>query len=312
MVYSKECIRKWYRCLIVLACLIFIQFSLMFLVLRFKNKNILSARDKNFCDGDENTHQSRMVLSYTVFGKNSWKRFGSQIKLVAEEARSSIFYSKWSVRVYHDGFNTKKLTRWKRKFNNLFFCDVRAIKLPFYNKTTLASINGRIWRFIPISDPTVDVMCSRDLDSVLFKREEDAVGYWLGTNASLHVMRDNKKHTAYILAGMWCYRNLNRKKSQSLLRTILRRSARRNNTHEAETFDDQKVLANYIWPKLKNDVIQHDSYTCKRYPGSIPFPTQRYKNEFVGCISHACSNGIKDEKCPVECRPKDHQDWIYC
>ena len=45
----------------------------------------------------------------------------------------------------------------------------------------LSSVFGMIWRFLPILDPTVDIMGSRDLDSRLIDREADAVSDWLHT-----------------------------------------------------------------------------------------------------------------------------------
>ena len=36
-----------------------------------------------------------------------------------------------------------------------------------------------LWRFIPMTDPTVSVMASRDLDSLLTQREAVAVAQWL-------------------------------------------------------------------------------------------------------------------------------------
>ncbi|XP_045102137.1 uncharacterized protein LOC123498781 [Portunus trituberculatus] len=42
-------------------------------------------------------------------------------------------------------------------------------------------------------------------------------------------------------------------------------------------FYDQHLLANFLWPLIKNDTLQHDSYTCTlpTHQGSIPFPTRR-------------------------------------
>ena len=60
-----------------------------------------------------------------------------------------------------------------------------------------------------MADPTVDIMCSRDLDSYLFKRKEDAVHYWIRTNKTLHSMCDHSSHGTEILGGMWCYRKTN-------------------------------------------------------------------------------------------------------
>ncbi|CAF4355383.1 unnamed protein product, partial [Adineta steineri] len=47
------------------------------------------------------------------------------------------------------------------------------------------------------------------------------------------------------------------------------------------------------------------------------FPTQRPSanetNCFVGCVRPCCGTGkMPFGKCPKECRPKDHPEWIYC
>ena len=61
-----------------------------------------------------------------------------------------------------------------------------------------------LWRFIPMIDPTVAVMASRDLDSRLTSRETAAVNQWLEeTRFPFHVMRDNPHHGTEILGGMW-------------------------------------------------------------------------------------------------------------
>ena len=61
----------------------------------------------------------------------------------------------------------------------------------------------------------------------------------------------------------------------------------------------------------------HDAYLCS-WLGGDPWPSKRpVYNCFVGC-SHCCdqieqSDSFKyDKVCPEECRPKNHQDWIYC
>ena len=92
--------------------------------------------------------------------------------------------------------------------------------LPRYGD--LSKIFGMVWRFLPLLDPRVDVMVSRDLDSRLGSREVAAVTQWLEQDTSLpfHVMRDHPQvhyvsrvtchvsslhlqHYTEILGGMW-------------------------------------------------------------------------------------------------------------
>ena len=67
----------------------------------------------------------------------------------------------------------------------------------------LSSVFGMLWRFLPLVDPQVSVMVSRDLDSRLTAREQAAVEEWLNTGLAFHVMRDNPQHGTEILGGMW-------------------------------------------------------------------------------------------------------------
>lgn len=56
-----------------------------------------------------------------------------------------------------------------------------------------------MWRFLALSDPLVDVTIFRDLDSTLNERETAAVKEWLGSNYTMHVMRDHPSHKDLIL-----------------------------------------------------------------------------------------------------------------
>ena len=67
----------------------------------------------------------------------------------------------------------------------------------------LPSVFGMLWRFIPVLDPSVSVMVSRDLDSRITYREQAAVEEWLESGLAFHVMRDNPHHDTEILGGMW-------------------------------------------------------------------------------------------------------------
>ena len=69
--------------------------------------------------------------------------------------------------------------------------------------------------------------------------------------------------------------------------------------------------------------MTHDAYSCTRpeYKTAVmrPFPTQRLDefDNFVGCPEcPGCTRGRiyfeEPFQCPKECRPPDHQDWIYC
>jgi len=65
------------------------------------------------------------------------------------------------------------------------------------------------WRFLPASDPDMDILIVRDTDSRLGLRERLAVNEWLESGKNFHIMRDHPQHGTLILGGMWeCRKNV--------------------------------------------------------------------------------------------------------
>ena len=59
----------------------------------------------------------------------------------------------------------------------------------------LRKVFGMIWRFLPVLDPSVSVMVSRDLDSRISSREQAVVEEWLDqSNLPFHIIRDHPGH----------------------------------------------------------------------------------------------------------------------
>src|SRR5665811_169326 len=78
--------------------------------------------------------------------------------------------------------------------DDFFWCESN--KIPELGN--ISSCFGMVWRFLPIGDPLVDTLLSRDLDSRPGKREQRAVTEWLKSNKTFHFMRDHPHHKAYI------------------------------------------------------------------------------------------------------------------
>jgi hypothetical protein len=51
-------------------------------------------------------------------------------------------------------------------------------------------------------DEMVDTIMSRDSDSQIIPREEDAVREWLASDRIFHIMRDHPDHCTSILGGI--------------------------------------------------------------------------------------------------------------
>lgn len=75
---------------------------------------------------------------------------------------------------------------------------------------------------------------------------------------------------------------------------------------------DQIFLAQYVYDLIKKKSTIHDSYTCKTFRDSEPFPTERKGRDHVGSIFSQGMIPTFNETCPIECRPKDHLNWIFC
>ena len=266
------------------------------------------------CSDDELTEQLKNVLSYSLYGENqAWEKYGKSIPEVLKQANGSKVYKNWVVRIYHENsyINASVAKSYSNIYQHVQFCNIK--NSPYYGD--LSRINGMIWRFLPIADTFVNVTCFRDLDSPIIKREEDAVSVWLNSTKIVHIMRDSQFHKFAVLGGTWCFRTKkNISTSFKILKLILSKASYRklrNKTTDLK-WEDQNILQKYVWPLIKNDSIQHDSYYCKLFPGSIPFPTQRNIDKaFVGCYK-PCGKVYPPKECPIKCRPEKHKNWTYC
>jgi len=219
------------------------------------------------------------------------------------------FYPGYIMRLYYEAGPTikQKLCDMACSDPQIDLCPANAI--PRLGNAT--RVYPLIWRFLPAIDPQVDVFLSRDLDSRINPREAAAFSQFLASNAKVHVMRDHPAHGAVMMGGMWAakvysIRNRFKKSFTELFK---------NGLAYIDRFKggwDQVALQRYIWPWAKKLTYVHDSYTCKKFSYTRPFPTQRKAGigNYVGSVLSL--NASIKSPCPEKCRPKDHKDWIYC
>ena len=268
--------------------------------------------------------ESKLILSYSLFdgaGDDAAAKVESLSRFiynVYNESRGIAPYDLFSLRIYHDRSLSKEIrSQIRRDCPRLRFCDIT--RVPRYGD--LSAHLGTVWRFLPIGDSTVDVFCSRDLDSPLLQRGGDAVREWLSSGKLLHIMRDSKQHMLPIMGGMWCFKPAaNRPEGVKLLEQILQKSDTKKRTKTSDgavggslsTREDQTILASTVWRAFRSKSLQHDAYHCGVFFDSKPFPSRRTSGRFVGCVRDCgISNNSKDI-CPRRCRPDNHKDWTYC
>jgi len=125
-------------------------------------------------------------------------------------------------------------------------------------------------RFLPMSEPDVEVMISRDTDSRISIREKTAVEQWLAGDKGFHIMKDHPWHYTYpILAGMFGCKS-------GVIHDIKDQieSFEKTNWYHS----DQEFLKSVIYPRVRENVLVHDDWNAE------PFPTQRKEYEFVGQV----------------------------
>jgi hypothetical protein len=112
------------------------------------------------------------------------------------------------------------------------------------------------------------------------------------------------------MAGMWGLKVSSDKNiSNEIFKRII--NSKKYNSNKIKD-NDQLFLKDEVYNLIKNNSVIHDSYTCKIYKDSKPFPTKRDGLSFIGSNNFSLLHTHVNEHCPIECRPINHSDWIYC
>lgn len=209
----------------------------------------------------------KKVISFSLYGNDAKYCIGAieNVKLAKH------IYPEWICRFYVSKEVDIKYIEQLRNHDN---CEIILMN-EFGNN------NSKFWRFLPISDHTVDIMISRDTDSRLCMREKYAVDDWLSTDKGFHIMKDHPYHYARIMAGMF-----GAKKDSVPNFAKLLKNYNKTNQHES----DQFFLEDIVFPLIKNNCIVHDEFMEKKC-----FPTLRSSNKkFVGEIYD--ENNIRNQE----------------
>ncbi|XP_065575525.1 uncharacterized protein LOC136037035 isoform X2 [Artemia franciscana] len=211
----------------------------------FSSKELQILLSSNItCDG---SRDSDNIISFSLFGDwkdSKWKsRFFRPMKkniLFSEK-----FYPGWILRIYHN--LPSDLTR-ELDSTNVRFCTITSLNSD-YITNNFNDINPRVWRYLALLDPVIEVVTFRDSDAIMLQREVDAVNEWLHSSPTYHVMRDNQYHGVKILAGMFGIKlGKRRAEVRKYTSEMIYRSIRNKNKDT-----DQNLLAKLFWDDVRNN-----------------------------------------------------------
>jgi len=136
------------------------------------------------------------------------------------------------------------------------------------------SWKSMLWRFYAADD--ADIVIFRDCDSRLTYREKAAVDEWVNSDKKVHMMRDHPWQCAPIQAGMWGIK----KGILNNFTEIINAYLKTKNSKVGYYQIDQDFLIP-LNKYLVQFMMSHSSYSNSSQ-STIPFPTQRYKQQFIG------------------------------
>lgn len=192
----------------------------------------------------------KKVISFSLWGNNSFYVIGAILNVDIAETE----WPDWICRFYvAPSVPTSAILELQSRKN------VEIIKM---NEDI--SWNGMFWRFYPCSDPTVDVVISRDADSRLSIRDKAAVDEWLNSDKDFHILRDNCQHGWPICGGAWGCRNRILHNMKNMTEQYNLKST--DNNHGI----DQKFLSSQIYPYIQGTVFVHDDW----FPNSFIHETK--------------------------------------
>ena len=227
-------------------------------------------------DRNKNFHEILQATNVIVYIQLNASFGAEHVEGVLENAKllKSIFPG-WGMHVYYSGVLPNLLMQEK----SIDFVNLK----PDENFLNISSGISRL--------------CFRSLDSRLSYRERAAVDDWINSGEPFHVMRDHPSHSIYnVPVGLWCASRV----AENLMFDSYEKLV-------ASVDQESVFMKDDLWKlmSLTYNVRQHDSISCEKFPGSIPFPTLRRGREFVGSkIVNGKMQLLSNLPIPKQCETK--------
>lgn len=212
------------------------------------------------------------IVSFSLWGDKPIYNIG----FIGNYELCKVVYPDWCVFIYYNnsiGNETLRFIRQKR---------IRAFNM------TGSVIPGLFWRFLANDAPGAEHIIFRDCDSRVSLREADAVGEWLSSGKTLHVMRDHPYHeTPFgcpglgMLGGMWGVKGGAVKMAPMIYRFL--------RYNEPKWGSDQSFIYE-IYERFGGDMLVHDEFFCGK-----AFRIKRTDRHFVGERIDEHENRVGDD-----------------
>ncbi|KAK4005953.1 hypothetical protein OUZ56_011079 [Daphnia magna] len=170
------------------------------------------------------------VIAYSIYGDFSQKEVVNRYLKPLRETIKTIpsIYPGWITRIYHNQTHNDSVT----------------------SAWTMLRKELNVGAHLPLLDEMVDAFMSRDSDSLIIQREQDAVAEWLASDRVFHIMRDHHLHCTAILGGMW-----GAKISQDRSRIAAASYQIFKEDHRIKYGYDQLMLTKFMWPIARNNLL---------------------------------------------------------
>ena len=130
-----------------------------------------------------------------------------------------------------------------------------------------------MWPYLIADDVSVDRFIVRIPNTRPSEREQAALDEWLKTDKPFHCLRDHPYHSTQPLV-------------PGLIGGIPSKLTKLFEAPWAKILQNYKsataFLQDAVWSAVKDLCWCHDSVSCKKWPGTQPFPVLRKASEFVG------------------------------
>jgi len=203
----------------------------------------------------------KKIISFSAYQKNETAPLEKWIEMgiIDNELGKKLYFPDWIMRAYilHPSPELESLlleNNWE-----VVRC-IRPKRMHFSMLFRFFAYDNDPWFFI-----------SRDIDSRLSPRELFLINEWISSGYSFHTIRDHMHHSIAVLGGMFGMRRGSIK--GTMINLIQKALDENNNNIKGSMGEDQNFLQRYIWPQIKSNALEHDSFgrcfggkECRGFP----------------------------------------------